>query len=157
MTTTDRPAGPRSDLTLLALHGLRLQGFAPAPVIAERFGIDRDHLERCLELLAARGLVARRRGDDGRWTLTAAGRAEGERLLAAELDAAGQRETVTDAYRQFRCLNPELLAACSAWQVKDTAAGLLNDHTDPAYDQAVIDQLGSIDAAAQPIVARLGR
>ena len=52
-------------------------------------------------------------------------------------------------------INKELLAACTAWQVRDEGAGALNDHSDAAYDAQVIARLGEVDDAVQPICAEL--
>ena len=37
----------------------------------------------------------------------------------------------------------------TAWQLRDADARVINDHTDPDYDAAVLDRLGAIDADAQ--------
>jgi hypothetical protein len=93
------------------------------------------------------------------WTLTGDGRAEGERRAAAELDQAGVRAVVEDAYRRFRALNPSLLQVCTDWQLRsdsgDPANAAANDHQDSAYDAAVIARLVDIDDAVQPICRQL--
>lgn len=143
------------DLDLLALHGLRLKGFAPTDAVAEFYGLDVGRLGERYRALAEQGYV-RARGDDGsRWALTPTGRAEGERLLHAELEASGQRPAIEAAYQRFLPLNPQVLAVCVAWQVTDPATATLNDHTDPAYDAAVIDDLAALDAQARPLMIGL--
>ena len=147
--------------TLAALHGLRLTGFVDTATLVDLLAhidpsIDPDGIETELDRLADAGLVARRAGPASvRWSLTSAGRAEHERLLAEQLDATGRRADVEQAYRDFLALNPKLLDVCTRWQVRDIEASLVNDHTDPAYDAAVIQALVNLDAKAQPIVARL--
>jgi pyruvate,orthophosphate dikinase len=41
-------------------------------------------------------------------------------------------------------------ATVTAWQLRDETAGVINDHTDAAYDQGVLDRLGAlhVDTAA---------
>lgn len=142
-------------LILQVLHGLRLKGFVSAAVLAGALEAAEPAVEAVLQGSAARGHTQFRDGTRSGWSLTAAGRVEGERLLAEELDRSGHRPAVEDAYHRFLQLNPQMLAVCTDWQVKDQSAQLLNDHEDAAYDRAVIDRLGEIHAAVVPICAEL--
>jgi hypothetical protein len=146
-----------SELTVTVLHGLRLKGFAEAGVVAELLGAPESSVAERLEAAAAEGHALHRNGRLSGWTLTPAGRAENERLLAAELDQLGLRDLVDDAYRRFLALNGEMLAACTRWQVKEVdGEQIINDHSDPAYDAEVIEGLGRLDDRVQPICAELG-
>jgi hypothetical protein len=154
--------GPSSPPRLLALHGLRLKGFAEAGTVAEGAGLTEAEVEAELRALADEGLVKRREGRVSGWSLTPAGRSEHARLVADELEAAGARGLVRDAYRRFLALNPELLAVCTAWQLRTTdGSQVVNDHSDPAYDEEVVGRLVAVDEGVRPIVAdlaaRLGR
>ncbi len=140
---------------LLALHGLRLKGFAEAPVVGELVGLDADTVTTELTKAAEKEFAVFREGRRTGWALMPAGRVENERLLAAEIDAHADRAVVQSAYDDFLALNGEMLAVCTRWQVKDAEGQVLNDHSDPAYDNAVIDELAGLDAAVQPICARL--
>jgi hypothetical protein len=150
-----------SDLGLLVLHGLRLKGFAEANVVAALLRKSEPDVAAALASAADAGFALHREGRMTGWTLTPAGRVENERLLAAELDAvAGSgvrsaRETVRSAYDRFLALNGTMLEVCTRWQVRDGDAQVLNDHSDPAYDAAVIDDLVRLDDGAQPILADL--
>ncbi|HEY8545125.1 MAG TPA: hypothetical protein VIL36_08760, partial [Acidimicrobiales bacterium] len=64
---------------------------------------------------------------------------------------------VEGAYRRFRTLNKPVLGACSRWQVKEVAGRLVrNDHTDPAYDEKVLNDLDDALAdGAVPLFRRL--
>src|SRR5690606_12910740 len=89
-------------------------------------------------------LVLRRMGDPDR------GRARDDEWLASESDAVGAREVVRDCYEAFLPLNTELLAACSAWQMRTVGgAAVPNVHRDPDYDARVLDRLSRIDESAQ--------
>lgn len=92
-----------------------------------------------------------------RWRLTPEGRAEGERLLAIELDEAGARGRVTEAYGRFLRVNGPLLRVCADWQLRDAtpASIVVNDHTDAGYDQSVLDRLAVVHAAALPLCVQL--
>lgn len=146
-----------SDMSLLALHGLRLKGFAETKVIADFLGASEEEVNAALEAASAKEFTMYRDGARSGWMMTAEGRSENERLLSEELDALGQRETVQSCYERFLALNGRMLAVCTNWQVKDADAQVMNDHSDPAYDASVISDLEEIDLAVQPICAELGQ
>ncbi|WP_260615672.1 transcriptional regulator [Microbispora sp. KK1-11] len=93
------------------------------------------------------------------WSLTEAGRAENERLLAAELARVGAADEVRDVYRTFLPLNALLLQACTDWQLRPAAGDRLavNDHSDPVWDAGVLHELACVDRALTPLADRLGR
>jgi hypothetical protein len=73
-------------------------------------------------------------------------------LLAAELDGAHARGGVDAAYRQFLLLNTRLLEVCTEWQLRDVdGVSTVNDHSDHAYDAAVIEQLADLHDEVEPI------
>jgi|SRR5581483_4063923 len=143
------PSEPR----LLVLHGLRLKGFGLAEDIASIVDVAVDEVAAHLEAFQADELVRYREGRLTGYALTAAGREEQERLLAAELAAIGCRDAVYGAYQRFLSLNPELLQICTAWQMKDEAT--LNQHDDPDYDAAVVAQLGELHGKLEPVLGDL--
>ena len=145
----------QSSPALLALHGLRLKGFAEASVIAEFVGLDEAVVTAELERAAESDHTMFREGRRTGWALKPPGRVENERLLAEELDAVGQRDLVRQCYEQFLALNGQMLAVCTRWQVKDQDTKELNDHTDADYDAAVMAELAELDAGVQPICADL--
>ncbi|MFN0028825.1 MAG: transcriptional regulator [Acidimicrobiales bacterium] len=139
---------------LLVLHGLRLAGFKGADKVAELVGLDQTLVEAELARFADAGWAQYREGRISGWSLTAEGRAEGERRLAEELTKAGCGEPVQGCYQRFLALNQQMLAVCTDWQM--TTPESLNDHSDPAYDAKVIARLAELDLAVQPICAELG-
>jgi pyruvate,orthophosphate dikinase len=64
----------------------------------------------------------------------------------------GARSAVDAAYDRFLGVNNELLTVCTDWQLRD---GALNDHSDPAYDAAVVARLRAVDATVQPVCEQL--
>lgn len=103
---------------LLILHAVRLLGYAPAERVAERFDRTAAEAEFRLEEFADHGWVTYSSfGDDGGWSLTEAGKAEGERRLAAELDEAGARALVDRVLRDFGPYNHSVGELCTAWQL----------------------------------------
>ena len=128
----------------LALHGVRVLGFATGSRIAARYGLDVGATGESLLDFEARGWVRQLSfaGSSG-WSLTDAGRAEDERRLAAELDLAGARDVVTGAHQAFLPLNRRLGAACTDWQIRPAPGDPMafNDHTDWRWDERVLQTL----------------
>lgn len=144
---------------LLVLHAVRILGFADTPAIAQRFGSDRANAAEILLDAQARGWVQHAAFADLQgWSLTDSGRVENERQLADELAGTGNAGELRDAYRAFLPLNSRLQRACTNWQLRPTNGDRLavNDHRDPAWDAAVLDELTAIDLALAPLADRLG-
>jgi hypothetical protein len=141
-----------TDPAVSVLLTLRLKSFVDAEVVAHASRLPEGVVDELLARLADDGLVSFRDGRLQGWSLTTAGRIEGERRLAAELDRAGCRTLVRDAYTSFVALNARFLTACTRWQLRsEDGLQLVNEHLDPEYDAAVIAELDEIDDAVQPI------
>lgn len=155
------PSSPSlADSTLAALLAVRMRGTAATDALQETLAtmtIAVDDLATLLGRLELAGLLELRDGPTPRWRLTADGRAEGERLCAAELDRLDVRAAVTSAYEQFVTQNGPLLRACTAWQLVDPnpSSLVVNDHTDPAHDEAVIARLRAVHEAVLPACGQL--
>ena len=148
--------GHVSDPRFLTLHGLRLKGFAEAEAVSRIVGIDEEEAGRHLKQLGADDLVLRREGRISGWSLTPAGRETHAVLLVEDLEAAGARDTVEEAYRRFLAVNSELLAVCTAWQLRDVGGQQqVNDHSDAAYDRGVVDRLVGVHDHVRPVTADL--
>jgi hypothetical protein len=148
-----------SDPELLALHAVRLLGMADDEEVAARFGLDPAVAAELLLDFEAVGWVTRVQFADSRgWALTSAGHGEDQRRLAAELSATGLRPTVEAAYRDFLPQNDRLLRAATDWQLRPSGTDPLaaNDHSDPAWDQRVLDQLSGLSEDLRGIVRPLG-
>lgn len=129
------------DALCLARHAVRLLGMADAAAVERRFGVA---LQAAAELLLdaeAYGWV-RRVGQepDPAWALTDAGRAHGERLLAADPDARGVRESVVEAHASLLAIDGRFLTACPRWQLRPLPGDPLaaNDHTDPRWERRLV-------------------
>jgi hypothetical protein len=143
-----------AEAELLALLGLRLHGFASADAVAEVVRVEVALVEEVLHRGRDLGWVRHREGRMTGWSLTPQGRSEGERRLAAQLEARGCRPVVEACYARFRTLNVEVLAACTDWQLR--APTTVNDHLDAAYDAAVVDRLARLHVRAQQVCDDLG-
>ena len=147
------PSEPRT----LVMHGLRLKGFAEPAGVGEAVGVPESDAKPVLDQLVTEGLATYRDGKLSGFSLTKDGRVEHARLLSEELDRTGTRAAVDDAYRRFLQLNTELLGVCTEWQLRDVAGqSTVNDHSDAAYDAAVVDKLAALHARVEPICDALG-
>jgi hypothetical protein len=145
-----------TDPALLVLLTLRLKSFVDAEVLANASGLPETEVASVLEQLQAGGLVSYRDGRVRGWSLTPAGRADGEQRLAAELTASGRRPVVEAAYDAFVPLNRRFLSACTRWQLRTVdGSAVLNEHDDRAHDAEVVAELDAVDEAVQPICREL--
>ena len=143
---------------LLVLHAVRILGFADAPAVAHRFGLDPAGTEEVLGDAEAHGWVTHASfAGLGGWSLTERGRAENERGLAAELARVDAKAEVGEVYRTFLPLNARLLRACTDWQLRPGPDDRLaaNDHVDVEWDGRVLDELAAIERGLSPLAARL--
>ena len=146
------PSSPR----LLALHGLRLRGTAEVAEVADYFDADAAVIGEVMVALHDADLVTYRHGRIPGYRLTPDGTAEGEALLAEELDAAGARDRVQGAYEAFLGFNRRLLGVCTRWQLRDVdGVSVVNDHADADHDAAVVESLEELDALVRPVLATL--
>ena len=145
-----------SDPSLRVLHALRLTSFAPVEVVAAHAGLGLDETASLLETFRGKEWVRHRDGAITGWMLLGAGRAEGERMLADELDAVAGRDTVDAAYRRFLALNQTSLQVCTDWQlVERDGRQVTNEHDDPAHDAEVVGRLRVLVDEVLPITAEL--
>ena len=149
------------DHRYLVLHGLRLKGFADPHALADLVGLDAADVGAALERSAHDGLVRHRDGKISGWMPTPEGRALHAQLVVRELEACGARAVIDDGYQRFLGLNDLLKQVCTDWQLRD---GELNDHSDAAYDRAVVDRLIGVHLETEPVtrdlcaaLARFGR
>jgi len=148
----------------LALHGVRILGFASSGRVAARFGVPAEEVDDLLLDHEARGWVARSSfARTSGWAITPSGREENERRLAVELTAAAARPVVAAAYQTFLPLNLRLTRAVTDWQIRPDRLDPMaaNDHSDFAWDQRVLRSLttigGELRLVAGPVASLLRR
>ena len=152
------PVPPRDQHNLLVVHSLRWMGFASLERVCEATGLSESDAESELIDLAVAGLVEYLRGDFGGWGLTEAGKAADTVRIAAELDSAGARAAVAEAYKELLELHRELLDLCTTWRLRFTESGAIpNDHTDRIYDSRVLGRLAEFNQRADFVCADLSR
>ncbi len=141
-----------ADSRLLVLHALRLSGFMAVERIAHRTDLSTDRVTEVLEGAEKAEEVKERTGRISGWMLTPAGREAHAALLADELATSGAQTALERLDAEFVALNEPFKALCTRWQIKgELETGTPNDHTDAAYDGAVIADL----RAAHPGVLAL--
>ena len=148
-----------SDPRLLALHAVRVKGFADDRTVAKRYGLDLAEVTEHLLDFEAFGWV-RKAGflDLNGWSMTDRGRTENESQLRAELAAAGAKGAVRAAYAGFLADNGRLMRACTNWQMRPVGGDPLavNDHTDWPWDERVLRELRQLELRLHEVVAELG-
>jgi hypothetical protein len=131
---------------LAVLQTVRLKGRTTAPDVAAARGLDEAGAQSALADLAAGGLTQEA---NGRHRLTPEGREQLGAWLATEREAL-DAIAISALYERFTAFNAEFKELASAWQQRD---GEINDHTDAAYDQAILGRLAALDERFAPLVA----
>lgn len=138
------------------LHTLRLKGIAEPEAIVRDTALDADVVTTELDDLQEADLIRVRRGRISGFALTPEGKALGARMLADELAETGLRSVIDGAYREFLGFNDQLLAVCTAWQLRPVdGESQINDHSDPAYDREVHARLEALHAKVVPVLETL--
>jgi hypothetical protein len=131
-----------------------------ATSVSRRFSLDRDTVEELLLDYQACGWVQRVGfAELNGWSLTEAGRNEGGRLLAAELDRAGARTVVASAHAAFVELNARFLTLITKWQIRPTPGDVMaaNDHRDWRWDEDILKSLAGLAKSLRPVGDRLAQ
>ncbi len=145
-----------SDQRFLVLHGCKLKGFSEPSAIGPAIGMKPPAVTKILQGLVKEGLAKYLEG--GRisgYALTPAGKEEQVRMAAADVAASGAQAMMQRSYEHFLLLNADLLAVCTAWQVRDLDRNTLNDHSDRQYDAGVIKRLADVHTGVTPIATVL--
>jgi len=137
------------------LHALRIRGVADQEALARVTGLAAAVVAALADDLTDSGLAQRRTGRFPGWALTAAGRQRYESLLADERVSVAGAAGLGQAYDRFVILNDEFKSVCTAWQVRDLDAQVMNDHEDPAYDASVVGRLGAVHQGVLPVIEDL--
>jgi hypothetical protein len=145
-----------SDPRFSVAHALRVKGFAEGPAVAEATGQALSETLALLSELADGELIRHRdRGITG-WSLTTEGRKAHESWLNNERVAAGCDAEISSGYEAFLARNEEFKVLCTDWQLRSVDGELVpNDHTDEAYDEAVVRRLGVLDERVAPVATSL--
>ena len=126
------------------LRAVGLKGFALMPGLADALRSAPDELQPTIDQLVIDGFV---RSSAGAYRLTEAGTARVIAVIAAERAAWGLDAAVA-ALDGFLALDGQMKEIVTAWQLRDPAAQLINDHSDAEYDLIVLERLSTLHANA---------
>src|SRR4051812_21300699 len=140
----------QSDPLFRTQHALRIKGFATVETVADVAGCPTVTAHEHLTDMQAKGQTQFREAR-GLWQLTPDGRAAHAEALAADV-AGFDLAAWAVVYERFLELNESFKSLCGDWQLRD---GAPNDHTDGAYDAAIVERLIELDRRAQPIAAAI--
>ena len=141
-----------SDPLFRTFHALRIKGFARAETVADVADLPLATVEQHLSDLQAREWTQFREARQ-LWQLTPVGREQHRAALSSDVGDAPIADELREVYAAFLAINQRFKELCGEWQLRD---GAPNDHHDPAYDRAVIEQLLLLNDEAQPVVQAMG-
>ena len=149
-------AGPRQretmemELRLLVLHGLAVRKSGAADQIATILGRDTPEVQAELDRGVAAGDVLSAKG---MFMPTPAGLSRINAAYGLAYAAVRSPGGFTAAADRFEVLNKRLLAVLTRWQtISRAGASVPNDHSDPAYDAKIIDELGDLHEHTEPVL-----
>lgn len=133
------------------LHAVRLGGFGPTPMVAERAMAPVPDVEAILGRLERQGLVEFMDfAGSGGWTLTEPGCDRDAALHAEEMAEPGVRRVVDEVATAFERINPRMVRAVTDWQLATAA----ERNTVRAHTIAELDDLYMhLDDLIFPVVA----
>jgi phosphohistidine swiveling domain-containing protein len=134
----------------VVLRTMRLKGRASAEEVAAVTELAPAVVE---DVLAAALDAEQIRELRGAYALTPAGRDALDALLAQERTEVDP-QVVAVAYDAFTAVNDDFKALANDWQSR---GGEINDHSDGAYDAAVLERLPGIHARVVPVIEQLTR
>jgi pyruvate,orthophosphate dikinase len=139
------PTEPGPATTEDVVRGLLIKGYATPEGMAQALASAPEELSGRLDRLVADGLAELA---GGMFRLTADGRALGVERIAADREAWGP-ERAEAALDAFLVLDARMKETVTAWQLREVdGEQVMNDHTDAAYDAAVMDRLAALHADA---------
>ncbi|WP_433205398.1 pyruvate, phosphate dikinase [Nocardia sp. CA-107356] len=136
-----------SELAILRLIGIK--GRVQPIAITESLDIAEDEASSRTADFVTRGLCA---STPVGIRLTPQGREQLTQLLQHERTDI-DRNVIAAAYDEFCGFNAELKEVITAWQMKD--ASTVNDHSDNAYDAAILARLTTLHDRVAPLVERI--
>jgi pyruvate,orthophosphate dikinase len=127
------------------IHAVGIKGMAPAEAVAIALLSTPDVVRPLLDRLVDEGFAVT---VAGAYRLTDAGRSRRAQLLAAEQNALGAERALA-ALDGFLALDQRVKGAVTDWQVRPSEGEpVLNDHSDPDYDRAILARLAGLHAEA---------
>ncbi|SBS79111.1 conserved hypothetical protein [uncultured Mycobacterium sp.] len=135
------------ELTLLRL--VAIKGRVSSELLAGSLDADLPPVQTALDGFVERELI---KPTPMGYRVTPAGRAHCTELVAAERDDV-DHAAVADIYETFCAHNHELKAIITDWQT--LGPDQPNDHSDPDYDNRVIERLAALHADVLPLLDQI--
>lgn len=132
-------------LTLACLQMIRLKGRVSADALATSLGQDSAAINASVQILTDDNLVL---PNGNNLRITAEGRATLAQWATAERSAVDHSALEAD-YHRFDVVNRDFKQLVSDWQLRD---GQPNDHSDAAYDAAIVARLQALDRDFAPLL-----
>jgi hypothetical protein len=140
----------QSEPAFRAFHALRIKGFAKVEMVADIAVVTVTEAEAHLRSLLEREHAMFREAR-ALWQITPAGKDAHREALAADSPADVTAE-LHEPYETFLGINTAFKELCGDWQLRD---GQPNDHSDAAYDKAVIERLVGMKDESVPVVSAM--
>ncbi len=139
------PSGSGAATAEDVVRCLLIKGYATAEAMAQALTVPAEESSGLLDRLVADGLAELA---GGMFRLTTDGRALGAERIAADREAWGP-EPAEAALDAFLALDARMKETVTAWQLREVdGEQVMNDHTDAAYDAAVMERLAALHADA---------
>jgi pyruvate,orthophosphate dikinase len=132
---------------LAILTAVRMKGRVDAAGVAACAGVDEATAADALADLLTRELVS----GGPQYRITKDGKEALAGLVAKEREGIDQA-ALSAAYHDFDKVNTALKTAITAWQIRED--GTPNDHTDPDYDNKVVDKIHRVQRQFLPVLDR---
>ena len=140
------------------IRGLMIKGLVGPEGLAITLASSADKVAPILE-----GLVAVRMAEitAGSYRLTGDGKLKALDVFTSDREQAGGEAACVAALDRFIVLDGRMKDLVTAWQIRDAANQVFNDHSDAAYDASILGKFGALhgDVAEwlSPLCTRLGR
>ncbi len=136
----------------LALHGLAIKKHADAAAVAEITGLAPAAVQAALDEATASGRTVKA-GD--KYMLQPAAQIALKTGYSRDFAAQRADAAMQATYDDFEKINEQLKQLITDWQTMTVGGQKLpNDHTDPNYDDKIIDRLGRLHDRAEGILDR---
>jgi pyruvate,orthophosphate dikinase len=151
----DTPAVVPAELAVGdVLRALMIKGLVAPESLALALSSSADEVKPFVDALVADGLAET---SAGAFRLTGEGKLRALDVFAADRERAGGEAACVAALDQFIVLDGQMKDLVTAWQIRDVANQVFNDHTDAAYDAAVLAQLGVLHDGVVELLTTLGQ
>ena len=137
----------------LVLHGLAIKKHADAAAVAALVGLSADSVGTLLGEAAASGRVVEA---GGKYMLTPLARVALDFSYSDVYAEVRDEADFVGAYEGFERINVQLKALITDWQTMEVGGSrVVNDHSNKAYDEKLIDRLGDLHERADAVFATL--